>query len=178
MMELASMSKNTFSKIFICLFIVVFMSGCARDLSNSMYVSDSTTNFTLEGQIVSVRPVTVKDSDRLQGNTAGLVTGALVGGVAGSGIGGGSGRVGGAVGGAVLGGLVGAAMQDSLSTSKGLEYVKDTYYEGNVALRNVIATARVNGMLTVVQSEKDPLQKGQKVYVVFSDNRTRVIPAQ
>ncbi len=186
MMELASMSKNTLSKIFICLFIVIFMSGCARDLSNSMYVSDSTTNFTLEGQIVSVRPVTVRDSDRLQGNTTGLVTGALVGGVAGSGIGGGSGRVGGAVGGAVLGGLVGAAMQDSLSTSKGLEYVvkvdishvKDNYYEGNVALRNVIATARVNGMLTVVQSEKDPLQKGQKVYVVFSDNRTRVIPAQ
>ncbi|WP_236869641.1 hypothetical protein [Candidatus Bandiella numerosa] len=176
------MSKNTFSKVFIALFVVIFMSGCARDLSNSMYVSDSTTNFTLEGQIVSVRPVTVKDSDRLQGNTTGLVTGALVGGVAGSGIGGGSGRV----GGAVLGGLVGAAMQDSLSTSKGLEYVvkvdishvKDNYYEGNVALRNVIATARVNGMLTVVQSEKDPLQKGQKVYVVFSDNRTRVIPAQ
>jgi outer membrane lipoprotein SlyB len=180
------LSKNVFSKIFVVLFVVIFMSGCARDLSNSMYISDSTTNFTLEGQIVTVRPVTIRDSDRLQGNTTGMATGAVVGGVAGSGIGGDSGRVGGLIGGAVLGGLVGAAMQDSLSTSKGLEYVvkvdisniKDTYYEGNMALRNVIATARVNGMLTVVQSEKDPLQKGQKVYVVFSDNRTRVIPAQ
>ena len=185
MIRLTDMSKNTFSKIFICLFIVIFMSGCARDLSNSMYVSDSTTNFTLEGQIISVRPVTIRDSDRLQDNTTGMATGALVGGVAGSGIGGGSGRAGGLIGGAVIGGLVGAAMQDSLSTSKGLEYVikvdisniKDTYYEGNMALRNVIATARVNGMLTIAQSEKDPLQKGQKVYVIFSDNRTRVIPA-
>ena len=99
------MSKNIFSKIFICIFVVIFMSGCARNLSNSMYVSDSTTNFTLEGQIVSVRPVTIKDSDRLQDNTAGMATGALVGGVAGSGIGGGSGRAGGLIGG--LGGAIG-----------------------------------------------------------------------
>ncbi|MSO13994.1 glycine zipper 2TM domain-containing protein [Rickettsiales endosymbiont of Trichoplax sp. H2] len=180
------MSKNLFPKFFLCLFVLSFLAGCARDLSNSMYVSDSTTNFTLEGKIISVRPVTIRDSDRLQGNTTRLATGALVGGVAGSNVGGGSGRVAGAVGGAVLGGLVGAAMQDSLSTSKGLEYtvkvdisnIKDTYYEGNAALRNVIAAARINGLLTIVQSEKDPLHKGQKVFVVFSDNRTRVIPAQ
>jgi outer membrane lipoprotein SlyB len=181
------MNKNKFSKIFLCLFVLSFLAGCARDLSNSMYVSDSTTNFTLEGKIISVRPVTIRDSDRLQGNSTGLATGALVGGVAGSNVGGGSGKVAGAVGGAVLGGLVGAAMQDSLSTSKGLEYtvrvdvfnIKDTYYEGTAALRNIIAAARVNsGLLTIVQSEKDPLHKGQKVFIVFSDNRTRVIPAE
>ena len=180
------MNKSILPRFFLCFFILSFLAGCARDLSNSMYVSDSTTNFTLEGKIISVRPVTIRDSDRLQDNSTGLATGALVGGVAGSNVGGGSGRVAGAVGGAVLGGLVGAAMQDSLSTSKGLEYtvkvdisnIKDTYYEGNAALRNVIAAARINGLLTIVQSEKDPLHKGQKVFVIFSDNRTRVIPAE
>lgn len=164
------MNYNGFLRLFLFLLIGIFISGCARDLSNSMYVSDSTTNFTLEGQIVSVRPVTIRDADRLQDNTAGMATGALVGGVAGSGVGGGSGRAGGAIGGAVIGGLVGAAMQDSLSTSQGLEYVvkvdisnvKDTYYEGNVALRNVIAAARVNGMLTIVQSAKTLCKKDKR----------------
>ena len=36
---LINMSKNTFSKIFICLFIVIFVSGCAGKTANPIMVS-------------------------------------------------------------------------------------------------------------------------------------------
>lgn len=162
----------------------VTLSGCARDLSSSMYTSSSTLSFTLEGTVVSARPIKLKEHDKLEDHKTGMAIGALAGGAAGAGaIGGGTGRIGGGIAGALVGGLVGAAVESGLSQAAGMEYIvkvdtssiKDTYYEGNAALRNVIATARVNGLVTVVQGADNPLVAGQKAFVIFSDNRTRVV---
>ena len=166
---------------------MLLLAGCGRDLSNDMYVSSATTSFTLEGNIVSVRPVIIKESDKLGDNTTGMLAGGAMGAALGSTMGGGSGKAATLVGGAIAGGVLGAFAEQALSKNAGMEYIvkvdiskiKDTYYEGNAALRNIIAAARVNnGLLTIVQSAANPMANGQKVYVIFSDNRTRVIPAQ
>jgi outer membrane lipoprotein SlyB len=181
------MKRNIIFKAFSCLCVTLLLSGCGRDLSNSMYVSSSTTSFTLEGYIVSVRPVTIKENDKLGDNTTGMLAGGAMGAALGSTMGGGSGKTAAIVGVGIAGGILGALTEQALSKNAGMEYVvkvdvskiKDTYYEGNAALRNIISAARVNsGLLTIVQSAENPLGNGQKVYVVFSDNRTRVIPAQ
>ena len=169
--------------------VIVLMSflfaSCSRDLDNSMYTSSNTTNLTMEGVVISTRAVKIKETDKLEDNKMGMLAGGVLGGVAGTGVGGGTGKglaiVGGAIGGAALGALA----QKALSNSKGIEYIvkvdtsnfKDTYFDGNAAMRNVIATAKVNGLLTVVQGQENPIGVGQKVYVIFSENRTRVIAA-
>jgi len=162
------------------------LSGCARDLSSDMYTSDSTLSLTLEGVIVAARPVKVKESDKLANNGTGILAGGAMGAVAGSTVGGGaSGTAAGMIGGAVVGGLVGGAIQGKLGESKGYEYIvkvdssklKDTYFDGNAAMRNAVSTARVGGLITVVQGTDVILREGQKVYVTYSENRTRVIAA-
>ncbi|MFQ3307073.1 MAG: outer membrane lipoprotein SlyB [Candidatus Midichloriaceae bacterium] len=160
--------------------------GCSRDLSDNMYLSDQTLSFTLEGKIVSTRQVVVKENDKFADNKTGMAVGALGGAAVGSTMGGGSGKIASIAGMGIVGGLLGTAIEDSLGKSKGIEYIikvdiskiKDSYYEGNAALRNIIAAARVNnGLITVVQAAQNPIAKGESVYVIFSDNRTRVIPA-
>ncbi len=173
---------TSFKRVFLGIFLL--LSACARDLSDNMYLSEQTLSFTLEGEIVSTRNVIVKENDKFANNTTGAAVGAIGGGALGGSTGGGSSAI---IGMGLVGGLVGAAVEDSLSKSKGIEYIvkvdiskiKDSYYEGNAALRNIIAAARVNnGLLTIVQGASEtPLHKNQKVYVIFSDNRTRVIPA-
>lgn len=177
--------KSLLTKITSVLSLIVILSGCARDLSSSMYTSDSTMSLTMEGIVVATRAVTIKNSDKMQDNTGGMLAGGAMGAALGSGAGGGSGKTMTVVGGAIAGGLVGAALQGKLGESKGLEYIvkvdtskiKDQYFDGNAAMRNVVATAKLNGLVTVVQQDKESLKEGQKVYVIFSENRTRVIPA-
>lgn len=174
-------------KIFVVAMILSVLTGCARDLSSNTYTSDSTLSLTLEGKVVSARPVTIKENDKLSGNTGGMLAGGLLGGAIGTNIGKGGGRTVGVVGGALAGAAAGALIQDKLSTSSGIEYIvkldmskfKDGYYEGNEAMRNVLSTAKTSGMITVIQSSKDNVvREGQRVYVIFSNNRTRIIPAQ
>lgn len=177
--------KYSFSKLAVISCVVAVLSGCARDLSSSMYTSDSTMNLTMEGVVVSTRQVTIKNNDKMQDNLGGMLAGGAMGAAVGSGVGGGSGNTMAIVGGAIAGGLAGAAIQDGLGKSKGYEYIvkvdtskiKDSYFEGNAAMRNVIATAKVNGLVTVVQGADNVLHQGQKVFVIYSENRTRVIPA-
>lgn len=176
--------KSFISKSIAVLSLVAFLSGCTRDLSDSMYTSDSTFNLTMEGVIVSTRAVKIKDSDK-RNNTGGMLAGGAMGAALGSGVGGGSGKTIAIVGGAIAGGLAGAAIQGKLGESKGFEYIikvdtskiKDTYFDGNASMRNVVATAKLNGLVTVVQGADSVLGVGQKVYVIYSENRTRVIPA-
>ena len=109
-----------------------------------------------------------------------------MGAVLGSGIGGGTGKGAAVIGGAILGAGMGAAVQGKFGEAKGFEYIikvdtsklKSDYYEGNAAMRAAISSATTSGLITVVQSIKDPISEGQKVYVIFSDKRTRVIAAK
>ncbi len=177
------MIKNTFKKISLIFLMLIFVVGCARDLSNDMYTSDSTLSFTMEGVIVAMRQVKIKNSDKMSDNTTGMLAGGAMGAAVGTGVGGGSGNTMAIVGGAIAGGVAGAALEGKLGESKGYEYIvkvdtsklKDGYYEGNAAMRNAISTARVSGLVTVVQGDNTVLKEGQPVYVIYSENRTRVI---
>lgn len=174
------MSK-IFHKSIIFIILATFISGCARDLSSNVYSSDSTLSLTLEGEVVSVRPIKVKESERLSDNAGGIA-----GGVLGSTVGQGGGTTAAIVGGAIAGAVVGTILQDKLGESKGYEYlikvdtskIKSNYYEGSTAMRNVISSAVTSGLITVVQGTDIVLREGQKVYVIFSDKRTRIIPAK
>ena len=163
---------------------LILTASCARDLSSNMYTTDSTMNLTLEGKVISVRNVTLKESDRLGNNSGGMVAGGLAGGVAGGSAGNGS--SGGVILGALVGAAAGAVVQDSLSTTQGFEYIvkvdpakiKYQYYEGSPAMRAAISSATTSGLITIVQQDKESAVKvDQNVYVIFSDNRTRIIPA-
>jgi outer membrane lipoprotein SlyB len=173
---------NLFTALAIC---STLLSGCARDLSTNVYTSQSTLSLTLEGTIISARPITVKNTDKLGDNTGGMLAGGVAGGVVGSTIGNGNGAVLATVGGALAGAAIGAVAQDQLGKSAGYEYIvkvdvsklKSAYYEGNAAMRNAISSATTSGVITVVQGANEVMQKGQNVFVIFSDDRTRVIPA-
>jgi outer membrane lipoprotein SlyB len=173
------------SKIAMLFTLLALVSGCARDLSSDMYTSDSTLSFTLEGVIVAARPVKIKDTDKMGNNTGVMLAGGAMGAALGSGVGGGSGATMAVVGGAIAGGLAGAAIQGKLGESKGFEYIvkvdaskiKDGYYDGNASIRNAVSTARAGGLVTVVQGADNALGQGQRVYVIYSENRTRVVPA-
>lgn len=166
--------------------ILALLSACARDLSSSTYSSSSTLSLTLEGVVLDTRQVTIKDSEKMSDNSAGMLAGGVLGGVAGSGIGQGTGNDLAIVGGAIGGAIAGAALEGALSKQKGIEYIikvdtsklKSTYYEGNAQMRSAISAATTSGVITVVQAADNPIAAGQKVYVIFSDNRTRVIPAR
>ena len=163
--------------------LVSVVSGCARDLSSNVYSSGSTLSLTLDGKVVAVRQVTVKENDKLGNNAGGMLAGGVAGGVLGSTVGSGNGQTVAVVGGALAGAALGAVVEDKLGTAKGYEYVvkvdtsklKSNYYEGNTAMRNAISSATTSGVVTIVQGTDTVLSVGQKVYVIFSDDRTRVV---
>lgn len=177
--------KKIFSKTLAFFTITVLLSGCARDLSSDMYTSDSTLSLTLEGVIVSARPVKIKESDKLDDNSKGMLAGGAMGAVLGSNVGHGKGNTAAMVGAGIAGAALGTVIEGKLKESKGYEYlvkvdptaIKSDYYEGNAAMRNAIAAATTSGLITVVQAADKILGEGQRVYVIFSGNRTRVIPA-
>ena len=174
---------NNFYGVILSVAILMFSSGCSRDLSNSTYTSDATLSLTLEGEVVSIRKVTIKENDKLGNNAGGMLAGGAMGGALGYTMGSSAGAT---VGGALAGAALGAVAQHALSISEnGAEYIikidtskiKDGYFEGNAAMRNVMSTARTSGLITVVQ-EKDPaISEGQKVFIIYSDKRTRIIPS-
>ncbi len=177
--------KKNILKVVSIFSILTLLAACARDLSSSTYTSDSNLSLTLKGRVISARPVTIKNHDKLGDNKTGALAGGAMGAAVGTGVGGGSGKTMAVVGGAIAGAMLGAAAEGKLSTSQGIEYIveldtsklKNTYYEGNAAMRNAISTATTSGVITVVQSMDNAIQVGQSVYVIFSDNRTRVILA-
>jgi outer membrane lipoprotein SlyB len=164
---------------------LLFASACARDISSATYTSDSTLNLTLEGQVISVRAVTVKNSDKLSDNSTGMLAGGAAGAVTGGNLGKGGGQAVGAIGGAIAGAVVGSVIEGQLGKTEGIEYIvkvdisklKSPYYEGSGAMRNAISSATTSGLVTIVQGTEAPVAAGSKVYVIFSDKRTRIIPA-
>lgn len=174
-------------KFIINLSIITIMSlltsSCARDLSSHVYTSDSTLNLTLQGQVVAVRSIIIKEHDKLSDNTGGTLAGGASGALLGANTGNGNSAT--IIGGAAAGAIIGAIAQDKLGQNKGYEYIikinptdiKSDYYEGSGAMRAAISAATTGGLITVVQGAKNQINVGQNVYVIFSDKRTRVIPA-
>lgn len=162
---------------------LTLLTNCARDLSSNTYTSDSTLSLTLEGKIVSVRPIIITNSDQLTRNSTGIISGAALGGVAASGMGNNSGQALAIVGGIIVGAAAGALAESELGKQDGYEYIvqldvsklKSDYYEGTGAMRSAISAATTNGLATIVQGNDVTLQKGQKVYAIFSDKRTRLV---
>jgi outer membrane lipoprotein SlyB len=174
-----------YKRISSALIVLLLIAGCARDLASNTYTSDSTMNLTLEGKILSVRPVVVKNSDTLEGNKTGALAGGALGGVSALGVGGGSAAEA-VVGGAIVGGALGAIVEGQLGKANGYEYIikvdtsklKHKYFEGTKAMRAAISAATTSGLITVVQGDDVILVKNAPVYVIFSDKRVRVISAQ
>ncbi len=164
----------------VCTFV---LSGCARNMSSDYYTSDSTLSLTLEGTIKHVRPITIADAEKLGENTLGGLAGGALGAAGGSGIGNGSGQALAVVGAVIVGSVVGALVEAELGKQDGFEYIlkvdpnkiKDSYYYGTPAMRKAISAATTDGLITVIQGNDVVLSKGEDVYVIISDKRTRVI---
>ena len=166
--------NTSFSSGLYIVILSTLLTGCARDLSSNMYTSDSTLSLTLVGEVISVRSVIIKDSDKLSDNIGGGLAGGAMGGVLGSGVGKGTGQTAAIVGGVIVGIVVGAAVQDKLGQSKGYEYIikvdtsklKSSYYEGSHAMRNAISSATTSGLITIVQAADQLVKEGEEVYVM------------
>ncbi len=162
------------------------LGACARDLSSSTYTSDNTLSLTLEGKVISARPITLKSADKLTDNSTGMLAGGALGAVGGANVGKGNGQVAAAVGGALAGAAAGALLEGQLGKSEGMEYIvkvdtsklKGDYYEGSSSMRNAISSATTSGLVTVVQGRDNAISEGRKVYVIFSDKRTRIVAAE
>ena len=130
-----------------------------------------------------MRPIKIKNSDKLSDNATGIVAGGATGAAIGSGVGSGSGRTTAVVGGAIVGGMAGALVESKLGEASGYEYVvkvdtknlKDRQYGAPRAVRHAIASAMASGIITIVQGTDVVLEKGDEVYVIVSEKRTRII---
>lgn len=141
---------------------LLLLGACAADIGANQYDSSAVGSVTqaLKGTVISVRAITVRDSDK----STGTAIGALAGGLGGSQIGKGStATILGATGGALLGGAVGNMAQGKLSSQQGYEYV--------VQLDN-------GTVVTVSQGNDVLLATGQRCMVLYGSggSRARVIP--
>lgn len=141
---------------------LLLLNACAADIGANQYDSSAvgSVNRTLLGRVVSVRQISVADSDR----SAGTAIGAIGGGLAGSQIGSGStAGILGAVGGALIGGAAGNYAQKGLSSQNGYEYV--------IQLDN-------GGLVTLTQGTDVLLAAGQRCMVLYGSgsDRARVVP--
>lgn len=178
-------------KLAACGLIIISLVSCSRNMSSDVYTSSSASGKVLEGTIVSARSVTIKENDKLSKNSAGTLGGGLAGGVAGSAIGGGSGNGMAIVGGALLGAVAGALAEDALGTSEGMEYIvringghktaahskKSVSVGGSSVsndINNSIDVAASTNMISVIQSKDVVFHKGQRVHVIFSNDRPRI----
>ena len=180
--------------IILCLAI----ASCARNLNANNVVSTDEVGIVNQGTILSVRNVVVDSSDKLEENGMGLLAGGAVGGIAGSGVGGGTGKGLATAGGVIAGAALGAAIQEELSKSDGIEYIvkldsaknkkyQDYREESEIALsrdnikdklkKTINTPDTESNLISVVQGTDVLLQAGQKVYVIYSTDRIRLVPA-
>ncbi len=147
--------------LFLLLPLIAVVAGCASQIGANQYASSAvgSVNRARVGTIVSVRQITVADSD----NSLGTAIGGVAGGVAGSQIGRGRAAVLGTVGGALVGGVAGNLAQRSLSSQSGYEYV--VQLDGG-------------GLVTVTQGNDVLMAVGQRCMVLYGSgsDRARVVP--
>lgn len=179
---------------------MLVLTGCASDRNSSSYVSSSTVGKVLEGTVLSSRPVTINESDNLQGNTAGLIGGGILGGIGGSAIGKGKGNYAATAGAAVAGAALGSLAQKYLGKSDGMEYVvrldpkyvkksaSSTVTKSHLSYGNKSVQEQLNesmdltdtqtDLISVVQGKDVIFQPGQRVLIIYSDDRPRLAPLQ
>ncbi len=176
----------------------LMLTSCARDMSSDVYTDSNAVGKVLEGKVLSARQVTVKSSDKLQDNTLGMIGGGLLGAVAGSSVGGGTGKGLAAVGGGLLGATAGAYAQDKLGTSKGIEYVVriDKKYVSSIprnvhrkqisvgdnsvdqdVKQSIAVEDTKTDLISVVQGTDTMFQAGQKVLIIYNNDRPRLAAA-
>lgn len=189
--------KN-FTKLPVLALILAFtLTSCARQMGNSTYVDSASTGIVYEGVIISARPVTIKSSDKLgEKPGVGMLGGGVLGGIGGSNIGKGKGSSAAAVGGALAGAVVGAMVEDALNTQQGMEYIvkldDSSLDDGgdeftDKSLRNPTVSQQIRGStklgmksraISVIQGVQDgTFSAGTRVFVIYNDDRPRVVPA-
>ncbi len=178
--------------------VLMFLSACATDMNSTTYTAGAPVGKVLEGIVVSARPVTIKENAKLQDNTLGMVGGGLIGGIGGSMLGGGNGRLAATAGGALAGAALGTLTQSQLGKQQGMEYVvrldpkyvnsaprqvqekKVTFGDGSVddEIKHSISVADTRtDLLSVVQGNDVVFQPGQKVLIIYNNDRPRLAPA-
>jgi outer membrane lipoprotein SlyB len=198
-MKLNQINLKQFMSLTIIGTTLAFTTSCAKDLGGSTYVDSANAGVVLEGTVVSARPVKIKSSDKLGGagsNGLGMLGGGAMGGIAGNSLGKGTGNAAATVGGAILGAVIGNVIEDQLGQSEGVEYIvkvsDDNMSTGDSSDENVsISTGNSiknkitnntkikakTKMVSVVQGKDQIFSPGQKVYVIYSDDRPRLAPA-
>lgn len=190
--------KALLSKVLlgVCAASMVVVTGCARDMNSNVYSSSAPVGKVLEGTVLSARGVTIKNTDKLEDNTLGMLGGGLLGGIAGSTIGKGSGQALAVAGVAIAGAAAGALAQDKLGGSNGMEYVVRldpkyvTQAPQNVSKKNItignnsidddvkgsigVANTQTD-LLSVVQGTDVILQPGQRVLIIYNNDRPRLV---
>ncbi|NBX03247.1 MAG: glycine zipper 2TM domain-containing protein [Alphaproteobacteria bacterium] len=189
------MSRKLITVLSVALFA---LTGCGRDMSGSTYTDGATSGKVVSGVVISARPVKIKANDKLGNNGTGAMMGAAAGGVGGYQMGNGRGNTAATVGGALAGAVIGALAEDALSTSEGMEYLvkidgkhgrtgdsqtKKTHKSYGVAspsndIESSIDTQMQTDVIAVVQKAEPGVGAGSRVYVVYSDDRPRIVPAQ
>jgi outer membrane lipoprotein SlyB len=181
----------------ILVIVTLFLSSCGRNMDSTVYTSSSAVGKVLEGTVINARPVTIKDSDKLGDNALGGIAGGVAGGVGGNAIGKGHGNTAATVGGVIAGAVLGAVVQDSLSTTKGMEYVVriDKKYVNSIPNKTSKKQIKVGDssidadvkdsisvedtktdLVSVVQGKDVVFQPGQRVLVIYNNDRPRLAP--
>jgi outer membrane lipoprotein SlyB len=133
------------------------LAGCAPTYSPNTYASSAVQQAAKvdQGIVVGVRAVAVSAN-----TTVGTVTGAAAGGLAGSQVGGGVTGAFGALGGGLLGGIAGSATEHVQGDTKAFEYI----------------VRKPNGdLISVTQTDDQPLTVGQHVLVI-TGQQARIVP--
>jgi outer membrane lipoprotein SlyB len=141
------------------------LAACAREISPDVVEGSAAGEVmrTELGWIESARVVHIQESDRLEGNTAGIVIGGATGGLLGNQIGHGWGRILATGVGALAGATLGAITEKELKRQPAMEYV----------FRNEIGQ-----LYTIVQGTQPRLVPGQRAYLQESARgRARLVPA-
>lgn len=140
------------------LLLSIVLTGCSPNLSSNVLNAGEvgTVNKTASGVIISKRAVQIDNNSRV-GGLVGTGGGALAGSLISHNT---TAQIAGALGGAVLGGVIGNALDQSIHSQIGYEYV--------IRLQN-------HQVITVTQTQDTNLFVGQKVMVIYGP-RTRLIP--
>ena len=179
---------------------VMLLTACASDMNSSTYVSSAAVGKVIEGTVITAQPIKIKENAKGTDNMAGILGGGLLGGVGGNAIGGGSGRTAATAGAAVAGAMLGSYIQGKLGTSEGMQYVVriDPKYVNQNKNTNVTVsrteitsgkgsmqqqlnesidmTDTKSDLISVVQGKDVIFQPGQRVLIIYSDDRPRLAP--
>lgn len=186
--------RYTLPKVIVAVLIsTLALSACRANTASDRYSSTGLTGKVVEGTIISARPVTVEGKETLLG----ALGGGVAGGVAGSTLGKGKGSTLGATAGVVAGALVGSAIEKAVSESDGIEYIvrldkkyinsvptnveTSAYKSSNVdkeIQQSVTVEQTSTDLVSVVQDAKDFFNVGDRVLIIYNNDRPRLVASR